>query len=856
MPEFDSAEAKNDLSSVGLSFGGSPSGGWVNRMRRASSSNSLTFSTVARTGRMGSAGGEAAATEDPNHSAHVPTSLSSTGPLSPLPFPAPRVHIRSQGARPSTPTQPLASPLPHHAGPAVLHPSGLASPNFIKSHPATLSPSTHDNIPLPQILPSLPTLPILPPHPSFGPSGRNPPRSRSRRGSLLAFSDGDERESRYSPTGSPPESLVFEAPDSTEDVLSRASALLSLEGYRDSEEYEAQDASEKRSEDGRVASASSSLPERPKTSAASIAKDEWSWETFMKAYAEGRWDPFQIPTPPVGSIPAHPSNAPVLRDQGPHRSGSASAPPSSASITAPRPGTPPATSTQSAAQRAESAAIKDLRSSSYTSPRPPKLQLPSFPKVPVMMQKPPLPSPRLESAPHLQAPSTSSHQPHQQSTGGEGQGPVVKGGGGGTAGAEGKRKKLSMQNEEFAATVRLAGATSNLAPFVLPSPDQEHTDPLRNYSSLSSSSSLIQHQVTRSQDGGGKRSVPRKSKSGRFGTSWTASAGGLIPIMAADDSHVVAPVTSRLAVIPGTPATESHDPFSTSPEVSPTNLHLPMATAPLPVTEGKQAVRGKSDGADYFGEPKLWAGGKAAGPPVAGGGEDPLSQLGGDSRRGSASGWGALLARREDSQHGGSAGSDSSTRTILGRGRSYAGPLPGSSSSSYGPSLSSSFSSSTHAGDEYSADMMGGLVLDVSSPGGQIQGRHASEAFEQFLSFPHQADSQSNSNPSSRRSSVIFPPSADSPTPSSDHTTPTHSVPVLPPNLTKLSSASLPGLRPVNGRSSASYAGSGSHASGHSASASRPVAGSKDSRDFDRLGWLPAPEVSRAYLVPPRSMLC
>lgn len=251
------------------------------------------------------------------------------------------------------------------------------------------------------------------------------------------------------------------------------------------------------------------------------------------------------------------------------------------------------------------------------------------------------------------------------------------------------KRKPFMGAAEFATTVRLAGATSSsISPFALPSPDSEHVDPLRAWSGQpkerstgagtdTSGTSVSAHSF--------HPPGPRKTKSGtRVGSSWTASAGGLVAgSMATIDSGGLASGGSgRLEMIPGTPSSELPPPApgSTPPDqlmdepesVSPRQptMNLPMASAPLPQTTiapdgtatSRRSSRGSESG-DYFGD----AGAQRWRSRVSGG----------------SGSWHVNDGISPDSVD-----SSGSNKTILGRGSSYSGAFDGNSSTIGGSSAS------------------------------------------------------------------------------------------------------------------------------------------------------------------------
>lgn len=199
-----------------------------------------------------------------------------------------------------------------------------------------------------------------------------------------------------------------------------------------------------------------------------------------------------------------------------------------------------------------------------------------------------------------------------------------------------------MANAEFAATVRLAGSSSNLAPFALPSPEHEHVDPLRAYAAPGSNTIIQSNSINFSQ--------PGKSKSGQMiGGSWTVSSGGLLP----SSSSSAQP--TRLEVIPGTPASENA-PSGVSGNGN--GYLFPMATAPAERRRGSTDVASEED---YFGGASgNWK--PAQIPPL------PSTSL------------------RESLSADDGPGSGDSTRTVVGRGVSYSGPNQSSTSNgSYSP---------------------------------------------------------------------------------------------------------------------------------------------------------------------------
>lgn len=712
-------------------------------------------------------------------------------------------------------------------------------------------------------------------------------------------------------------------------------------------------------------SASSSLPRAAKSSNVDGKPvDQWDWGSFMEAYARGQWCPFKIPTPPMIPPTDDLVQHSTSRSRFSLRPGSSSAPSSSVSVYAPRPSTPPAISTS--VIRAEA---KDVRSSSYTSPRPPKLQLPTFSEAqarakasggPVL-----LPSPRLESAPQAtskaftrqsSARSLSSHDVN-------GNDDLSSNQGDSSGLVQSTRRKPFMDSKEFAATVRLAGASSNLAPLSLPSPDYEHVDPLRAYSkpgessistssSASASSATHHHHIhhhhrsadhaTQSDDGGKssakRRTVPRKSKTGRVGLSWTASAGGLLPSEDAE-SAAARMNASRLAVIPGTPTyeggpagtTTSADVASSaqgshpvSPPLSLTSgsdflssrqdhetggLHLPMATAPLPETDARRDSRKMSAGEDYFGEPKLWTNrnqeSSHSDPALAAGGNDedevddersmkgfvrrasegmaaelrPMSEGSGvhglanglaaldnigekdisQGRRGSTASWEQLFMEQRRNS---SAGSGSSSRTVLGRGQSYSTP---------------SHSRITEQKDTWSLHDNNDLATWA-----------ASAAFENFLSAQSEMDRRLGQTSPLLNLSPALTSLVDKKLPLEQASTedtadasavaassdldgicsidaslsslqaastiheprPTHNIITAGPrsaNLPSSLSSHFPRQRPTNSRSSASSSAAGGSTSmnatlGFNSDNSPRVGGSMDVSDYLKLGYLPAPQ--------------
>lgn len=315
-------------------------------------------------------------------------------------------------------------------------------------------------------------------------------------------------------------------------------------------------------------------------------------------------------------------STPIAPVKLPHRPGSTSAPSSSSSITAPRTRTPPPTSSTRAPLLSNSTAAFQREAQPYFS-NSTNFRVPT-PRSPLSAPVA-LPSPSIASvsAPPLQRPtlkSTSSPSGSQLPS------PQPK-------------SKPFMANAEFAATVRLAGSSSNLAPFALPSPEHEHVDPLRAYASPGSNTSPSNASVNFSQ--------PRKSKSGQMiGGSWTVSSGGLLPSQ-----------PTRLEVIPGTPASENA-PSGTSGSGNGNGYSFPMATAPV---ERRKGSTDDASGEDYFGGAMgNWK-------------PSPLPLPSSSNRRESLT--------TEDGP-----GSGDSTRTVVGRGVSYSGPIPSFvSNGSYSP---------------------------------------------------------------------------------------------------------------------------------------------------------------------------
>jgi len=333
----------------------------------------------------------------------------------------------------------------------------------------------------------------------------------------------------------------------------------------------------------------------------------------------------------------------------------------------------------------------------------------------------------------------------------------------------------SMRNEEFAGLVRLAGANSSLSPFVLPSPEHEHVDPLRGYASPS-------HEYPPSTLGSAGAAA-RKSKStsgtagGRappYGGTWTATSKGMLPSTTAPSSSAArVPPQSHSAssgtglrrgldAIPATPFGE-FAPDGSSPGAVQLPM-VPLATAPLPVTESGQAAKKAAAGDDYFGGPAQWQAAAAAaterdrqaaeslttavsdspGSAGAAAGDDSQSPNSGGS------GHEALISRRSSTWSMLSdTGSADSSRTVLGRRTSHvdgffvptgssgvnsSSSRTGSSSSTSSSSIPQTQTSSGSSSRRGSAGKPGSLRFYPENVLPKEEA--ANEAFRAFLSQP------------------------------------------------------------------------------------------------------------------------
>lgn len=306
-------------------------------------------------------------------------------------------------------------------------------------------------------------------------------------------------------------------------------------------------------------------------------------------------------------------------------------------------------------------------------------------------------------------------------------------------------KKKFMANEEFASLVRIAGANSDLSPFVLPSPEHEHVDPLRDYA-LS---------PTRELPPSNLGSAARKAKASSLGPpqgTWTASSKGMLP-----SSGSVPPPSQSAAsgngllgglhAIPATPYSESGPNSSGSLTAPP----IPMATAPLPVTESGRAAKNAASGDDYFGGPAQWQAAAAAAvererlaearDPAADG-VDPLDATSPRSA-GERDGWvphETVVSRRSSTwsllSDTGSAGSSGSTRTILGRRASHVDGFVAEDTSPNASGLSTSVPSQLDSSSRRSISSVKPGALRFFPENTLPKEQAATEAFRAFLSQP------------------------------------------------------------------------------------------------------------------------
>lgn len=218
---------------------GSPSGGFAESMRRASSTSSLSFpkraGSIDERGGLGiivaergrdhvEAGGEPddSSAFPPNHHPIPPSHIisnpfSSSGLPSPSPFSSARAHIRSQGARPSTPNQHV-SPLIGTASHSHTSSPRITSSAFLSGQLDQPSSHTVDSLPYGSTPFAIPHGNLLPTLPSPAPF-----MSESEEKPLSSFPFLVPAVQTPPIQGSTP--LLF---DATEDVLVQAAAKLGL----------------------------------------------------------------------------------------------------------------------------------------------------------------------------------------------------------------------------------------------------------------------------------------------------------------------------------------------------------------------------------------------------------------------------------------------------------------------------------------------------------------------------------------------------------------------------------------------------------------------------------------------------